>query len=247
MNQLTKKKIEKLGKELERYRIIGEEQQAKVNDVQQKIFEGNQHLEKLKEKINLNQEHMEKWVLAAKQRKEDNLVLEKYKRGDETKVKEIGLEIQRLTLERGKLEQSLAKTIIETKASQIEIDKLVEEFGTYSEERQRIFSQWDSVVMNLSKRNQLQLEIGKNMVELQKKIEEKDGKAEQKIRHLRREKEQNLTKNENIKRFERENFQMKNKIHKKRQEAHDFKAEIKITQNRLSGRASELQSKAFQL
>jgi UDP-glucose:O-linked fucose beta-1,3-glucosyltransferase len=243
MNRLVKKKIVKLEKENKNFNQISEEQQSKVNDVQQKIFEGNQMLEKLKSQINLNQEDMEKWMLAAKQKKEDNMMLEKYKRSDETKVKEIGLEIQRLTVERGKLERNLANQITETKACQIEVDKLVEEFNYHSEERQRIFSQWDSVVANLAKRNELQLEIGDKVVRLENEIREKQDKIEEKGRYLRREKEQNNLKKEEIKKLERENFQEKNKNHQKQKEVEDFMAQIKIIQNRLSGRARELESK----
>ena len=46
MNRLVKKKIVKLEKESKNFNQISEEQQSKVNDVQQKIFEGNQMLEK---------------------------------------------------------------------------------------------------------------------------------------------------------------------------------------------------------
>jgi UDP-glucose:O-linked fucose beta-1,3-glucosyltransferase len=230
-------------KEKKNFSRIAEEQQSKVNDIQQKIFEGNQTLEKLKSQINLNQEDMEKWMLAAKQKKEDNLMLEKYRRSDETKVKEIGLEIQRLTVERGKLERSLANQITETKACQIEVDKLVEEFNYHSEERQRVFAQWDSVVASLAKRNELELEIGDKMLRLQRKILEKQNKIEEKGRYLRREREQNALKREEIKKLERENFQKKNSNYAKEREVGDFMADIKIVQNKLSGRARELESK----
>lgn len=243
LNRLVQTKIVKLEKEARQFARVAEEQQAKVNDIQQKIFEGNQTLEKLKSQINLNQEDMEKWMLAAKQKKEDNLMLEKYRRSDETKVKEIGLEIQRLTVERGKLERNLANQITETKACQIEVDKLVEEFNYHSEERQRIFAQWDSVVSSLAKRNEVELEIGDRMLRLQKEILDKQKKIEEKGRYLRREKEQNWLKLEEIKKLERENLQKKNGNYKGEMEVGDFMADIKIIQNKLSGRARELESK----
>lgn len=246
MNRLVKKKIVKLEKETRKFGKVSEEQRAKVNDIKQKIFEGNQTLERLKSKINLNQEDMEKWLLAAKQKKEDNLMLEKYKRSDETKVKEIGLEIQRLTVERGKLERNLANQVTETKACQIEVDKLVQEFHFHSEERQRVFSQWDSVVASLAKRNELQLEIGDKVARLEQEITEKQEKVEEKGRYLRREKEQNALKEEEIKKLGRENFQKKNANHRTTKEVQDFTAQIKIIQNRLSGRARELDSKTDQ-
>ncbi len=48
--------------------------------------------------MNFNQEELEQWSLAAKQKEEDNLALEKYRRQDEIKVKELNLEIEKLTV-----------------------------------------------------------------------------------------------------------------------------------------------------
>lgn len=247
MNRLCLKKVNKLEKETKRLRETTEEEKAKINEVQQKIFERNQTLERLKAQINLNQEDMEKWMMAAKQKKEDNLMLEKYKRADETKVKEIGLEIQRLTMERGKLEAQLAKQITETKACQIEVDKLMEGFEQLSTDRKRVFAQWDSVVMSLAKRNELKLEISRNMASIKQEIDGKQKKVEEKKNYIDRETKQNSEKRGEVKRLERLNFQLKNINQGHLHESLDFQAQIKIVQNRLSGRASELESKIFSL
>lgn len=247
MNRLCLKKVDKLEKESHRIREDTEEEKAKINDVQQKIFERNQTLERLKAQINLNQEDMEKWMMAAKQKKEDNLMLEKYKRADETKVKEIGLEIQRLTMERGKLEMQLTKQVTETKACQIEVDKLMEGFEQMSTDRKRVFAQWDSVVMSLAKRNQLKLEISKNMASIKKEMDQKQDQVEEKNKYIDREKKQNGDKKAEIKRFERQNFQLKDSNQEYLHKNLDFQAQIKIVQNRLSGRASELESRLFYL
>ena len=43
--------------------------------------------------MNWNQEELEQWALAARQKEEDNLTLEKYRRSDEAKIKELTLQI----------------------------------------------------------------------------------------------------------------------------------------------------------
>jgi len=48
--------------------------------------------------MNWNQEELEQWVLAARQKEEDSLTMEKYKRGDEAKIKELNLQIEKLTV-----------------------------------------------------------------------------------------------------------------------------------------------------
>lgn len=55
-------------------------------------------MDKFKLLMNWNQEELEQWALAAKQKEEDNLALEKYKRADDIKIKELNLEIERLTV-----------------------------------------------------------------------------------------------------------------------------------------------------
>ena len=45
----------------------------------------------------IKQEELEQWAIAAKQKEEDNLVLQKYTRSDELKIKELGLHLEKIT------------------------------------------------------------------------------------------------------------------------------------------------------
>lgn len=74
------------------------EKQERLNDIQNQIFKANEKMEEYKLQMNFNQEELEQWSLAAKQKEEDNLALEKYRRQDEIKVKELNLEIEKLTV-----------------------------------------------------------------------------------------------------------------------------------------------------
>lgn len=66
-----------------------EESQEKLNAVQNAIFRGNESMDRFKLQMNWNQEELEQWALAAKQKEEDNLALQKYTRADDAKIKEL--------------------------------------------------------------------------------------------------------------------------------------------------------------
>ena len=60
------------------------------------IYLSNEKMDKHKLEMKKNQEELEQWALAARQKEDDNLSLEKYKRGDELKIKELMLQIEKL-------------------------------------------------------------------------------------------------------------------------------------------------------
>ena len=55
-------------------------------------------MDKYKLEMNWNQEELEQWALATRQKEEDHLTLEKYRRADEQKIKDLTLNIQKLTI-----------------------------------------------------------------------------------------------------------------------------------------------------
>lgn len=66
-----------------------EDTQDKLNAVQNGIFGANESMDRFKLQMNWNQEELEQWALAAKQKEEDNLALQKYARADDVKIKEL--------------------------------------------------------------------------------------------------------------------------------------------------------------
>lgn len=129
------------------------EQQERLNDVQNSIYRGNERLDKYKIEMNWNQEELEQWVLAARQKEEDSLTMEKYKRGDEAKIKELNLQIEKLTVQVSRSQNELDREITETQTAQIELDKTAEEFRRQHDERHKLFQQWQEVTDNIARRD----------------------------------------------------------------------------------------------
>ena len=103
--------------------------------------------------MNWNQEELEQWALAARQKEEDNLTLEKYRRSDDAKIKELTLQIEKLTIEAARKAKELEQEVTETQAAQIELDKTAEEFKRMHAERHQIFLQWQETAENIRKRD----------------------------------------------------------------------------------------------
>lgn len=81
------------------------------------IFKANEKMDQYKLELNWNQEELEQWALATRQKEEDNLTLEKYRRADETKIKELTLQIEKLTVEVARKAKELEEEVTETQAA----------------------------------------------------------------------------------------------------------------------------------
>lgn len=103
-------------------------------------------MDKFKLQMNWNQEELEQWALAAKQKEEDNLALQRYTRADETKIKALSLQIEKLTKMDLDKRVEVDNERTETVARQIELDRTAEEFRSLHTERQHLYKQWKDAI-----------------------------------------------------------------------------------------------------
>lgn len=77
----------RLGKDISK--LVGERAELadKVASLQAQVFKHNEKLDGYKLLMNWNEEEMEQWALAQRQKEEDNSALEKYKHQDAAKVR----------------------------------------------------------------------------------------------------------------------------------------------------------------
>ena len=64
--------------------------------------------------MNFNQEELEQWAMAAKQKEDDNSALEAYARADESKIKDLTLSLEKLTLALAERKRDLERETTET-------------------------------------------------------------------------------------------------------------------------------------
>lgn len=166
MWQVTERQSGRLEQEIKKYNKVIVEHEERLNDIQVRIFKVNEKVEQIKLELNWNQEELEQWAITGKQKEEDHVTLQKYRKEDDTKIRELNLQIEKLTIEVGRKQQELEKEITSTQASQIELDKTAEEFKKEHDERHKLFEKWQDVTKTIARRDEDILRIGEEVGEV---------------------------------------------------------------------------------
>lgn len=127
---------------------------AKNDNIQSKTVVSQKRINQFKEEAKINQQELEQWIVIARQKEEDYLVLQRYSQEDEGRVRSMLLEIEKATgiIESKKAE--LEQEITSTRALQIELDMTAEQFRNLHEERIKLLSQWESTLQQMQNLNE---------------------------------------------------------------------------------------------
>ena len=151
--ELARREAGRYAQEVRREQADLEKHEAQLNTLQNQVFEANEAMDKFKLQMNWNQEELEQWALAAKQKDEDNLALERYTRADESKIKALALQIEKLTKLDLQKKMDLDDERTDAAARQIELDRTAKEFRTLHSERQQLVQQWKEAIETAHKRD----------------------------------------------------------------------------------------------
>jgi len=83
MQALTNRQLGRLQSEVVRLNKMLDDTQDQINGFSNELLRGNEKLDQFKLEMNWNQEELEQWAIAARQKEEDELTLEKYRRADD--------------------------------------------------------------------------------------------------------------------------------------------------------------------
>ena len=142
----------RLEKELAANRATQLQLADKLDQLHTDLYRGKEKMDQFKLVMNWNQEEFAQWALAAKQKEEDNMALEQYQRQDEVKIREVTLQLEKLSTESLKRRRDLAAEVTETQAAQIELNKTAQDFRQLHTERQDLVQQWDTAVAAMHRR-----------------------------------------------------------------------------------------------
>jgi chromosome segregation ATPase len=127
--------------------------QEKLDAVQNRIFQGNLRMDEFKAAMNFNQEELEQWDLARKQKEDDALVIERYTKADDAKVRELNFEVEKLSRHVQKMHLELEEEMTTTRGTQMELDKTAEDYRQLHHERQYLLTQWEDAVKAMHERD----------------------------------------------------------------------------------------------
>merc|ERR1719443_1455391 len=239
MEALAKRQIGRLVSEMRRLKGLVDDYQDRTNSSQNEIFRGNEKLDQFKLQMNWNQEELEQWSLAARQKEEDELTLEKYKRADEAKIRELMLAQEQLTMENAKKKEQLETEVTETQAAQIEMDKTAEQFRQLHTDRKTLIQQWEDAVKNMQTRDKLLEQRAQKYAENLQRKRQKEAKLQEKRRYHEKTLQENERVQQAIVETDRELARNRIKFVSVRDGLHEFQDEVDVLKNQLSAAAHE--------
>lgn len=145
-----------LGKSQEESKKISQEidfLKDQLNQIQKQIYKATEKMDEFKMQMNWNQEELEQWAIASKQKEEDYLVIEKYRRADEQKIKNLTLQLEQLTKEYLEEKLNLENEATDTMAKQMELDRIANDFKIAHQERQDLVAKWQETIAESRKRD----------------------------------------------------------------------------------------------
>lgn len=247
LRQLAEREIGRLRAEMKKFDALAAEYQDKVNNVQNNIFRGNEKMDQYKVQLNWNQEYLEQWVLASKQKEEDNVALERYAKADAMKINDKALQIERLTMACNEKKRVLDEEVTETQAAQIELDKTAEQFRALHAERQHLIKQWEDALAAMKRRDESITEASERYQELKKQIEAANKEISQKTKFLEGEQQNNKEKDAHISHTERQIQKTRLEHNQEEQDLAVFQDEVDVVANTLIKCATELSAKRQEL
>jgi len=218
-------------------------EQEQLNLVQNSIFKANEEMDSFKLKMNWNQEELEQWALAARQKEEDNMALQKYTRADEVRIKDLTLQIENLTKLAVEKQSALENEATETQSRQIELDRTAEAFKILHTERQNLVKQWQEAIDVMRRRDVEINEIAEKFAEAKKIREAKFEVLEENRERLKMQETDNKEVEARIEQSERIVQAKRSEQMNIQGTQQKFKDELEVIKNELAASASSLLKK----
>merc|ERR1712131_107787 len=182
-----------------------EDQFEQRNLFENKLFTNNSKIEELKNQMMWDQHALEAWLEESARRDEDALVIQKYKKQDDSKIKELQLLIEKLTDDRNKARRGLESETTETLTSQIELEKLAEEFKRAHSDRQDLINTWETTISKLKERDEELVQEEMKNVDIKEELIAREQIIKEKRAFLSTESENNIELEKKIEIRERQN------------------------------------------
>lgn len=127
--------------------------QDQITSLENRVFQGNLKMEEFKRAMDFNQEELEQWDEARRQKEEDELAIAQYSKQDEAKIKELTLGVQKLESAVKEQRRRLEEEVIASENAQIELDRCATEYRKQHDKRSELLDEWEQVVKAIAERD----------------------------------------------------------------------------------------------
>jgi len=247
LKQLATREAGRLVQDISKSERAAFDLQDRLNLTQNHIFRGNEKMDAFKLQMNWNQEEIEQWALAAKQKEEDTLALQKYSRADEVKIKEMNLNLEKLTKNVSDKETALENEVTETQTAQIELDKTAADFKTLHSERQQLVLQWEQAIEAMKKRDESIQQTGEALLAKKGDVAEHERVLQEKKEFLKEQEQENEAVERQTAEAERVVQKYRAVLQQENAAKDELHDELEVVRSTLSKVASDLANKRSQV
>lgn len=239
LKALADRQLGRLKAEIYKNNKQQDEIQDQINQFSNQLMRGNEKLDQFKLQMNWNQEELEQWAIAARQKEEDELTIEKYRRADDAKVRELTLAVEKLTVENSHKKKELAELVTDTQAKQVELDKTAELFRQLHEDRKRLIQQWEESVGSMKTRDAQLERLGQEYADNMAGKSAKEDKMKERKRFFESVEEDNQKIDLAIEQTDRQLTRIRLDYQETKQSLMSFKDEVEVMKNQVQAVESE--------
>ncbi|XP_043110371.1 coiled-coil domain-containing protein 39 [Puntigrus tetrazona] len=219
----------------------------KKNAQENSVFKATQKLDELKNRLNWDQQTLEAWLQESAHKDEDTMAIIKYAKQDESKIRELTLNIEKLTLEANQKRKTLDSEVTESVTAQIALDKTAESFRQAHIERQEMISQWENTIEQMRKRDQEIQQCAMLQAEVNEVIREKNDVLKERKDFMEREIENNKELERNISTAERQALRLRQQLQEEERNQRRLQDEVEVLKGTLDRTATDVETTRSQL
>ncbi|KAI9007353.1 coiled-coil domain-containing 39-like protein [Gaertneriomyces semiglobifer] len=238
--QLAEREAGRLAVEIRRMDKEIAELSDHITVLQNNIYRGNERIEAIRGELKLEKDELDEWLRVQAEKEEDNLALVKYTKEDDTKVKELSLNIEKLMQDVTKKKAILNAEVTETQVAQIELDKTTEAFRQLHQDRQDLIHQWESTIRRMQQRDTEIAQAQETFRELKEEIMNKQKTLNEKQEFLEQQHEANTETEKNIALAERNVAKIRSEQQQSQQSLLEFRDELDVLRSTLNKTAADL-------
>jgi chromosome segregation ATPase len=190
--------------------------------------------------MNWNHEELGQWTSAAKQKEEDHVALERYRRADEQKVKDLELQLEKLTAEKSSKGKQLQDALTSTQSIQIEMDRTVEMLKSLTDSRKEALARWEDTVAAVNMRDEDLLRRGQEFTDIQLKVVEREKNLSEQERFLDQLNSENRRKEAAIDQADRQLAKVRADHVQAREGVTEFNDEMEVVKNQITASSRDL-------